>query len=152
VYQQESEDKQPNSNPFSATFDITLWYQEKYPWSQQGEYLSLSNMPVINTVCESGWCYREFQRTVIMPTYLTVFAIVDFGSVLTETTLEKTPAALYARKQTIGELGQPISGVSTTNPMWFPARCTERITDKFGEVLGNYSDQGVPKVEVHFSV
>jgi hypothetical protein len=73
-----------------------------------------------------------------MSTYLTAFAIVDFGSVVTETTIEKTPAELFARIEQIGERNQSISAVDTSNPMWFPAKCTERVTDQFGELLRSY--------------
>lgn len=133
---------------FKATYDIVLWYQTKYPWSKENEYFALSNMPIKDEVsCDDGWCKCTFDTTAKMSSYLTVFAIVDFGSVVTSTILENTPAELFARKELIGEKNQAIDDVAIDNPMWFPARCTERITDKFGEVLRKYSEMGVPKAD-----
>ena len=44
-----------------------------------------------------------------MSTYITAFALVDFGSIVTETLIERTPAELYAQVAQIGELGQPVA-------------------------------------------
>jgi len=133
---------------FKATFATILWYQIDYPWSESNEYYALSNMPLEGEAeCEENWCKATFQKSAVMSTYLNVYAIVDFGSVLTTTTLEDTPAELFARKEAIGERGQSIAEVGQDNPMWFPTRCTERITDRFGEVLRSYSEMGVPKAD-----
>ena len=70
-----------------------------------------------------------------MSTYLTAFAIVDFGSVVTQTAIENTPAELFARTSQIGNLGQSMDGVGVDNLMWLGAKCTERTTDQFGDVL-----------------
>lgn len=134
---------------YKATFDIVLWYQVKYPWSEQNEYYALSNMPLSNpSVCDNGWCKSTFDRTVKMPTYLCAFAIVDFGSVVTSTDIEQTPAELFARKESIGERNQSIHDIGVDNPIWFPSKCTARITDKLGEILErNYSAMGNPKAD-----
>jgi len=133
---------------YKATFDIVLWHQIKYPWSAPNDYFSISNMPLNGTPsCDEKWCKSTFQRTVIMPTYLNVFAVVDFGSVKTVTDVEKTPAELYARKESIGELGQQMADITMNNPMWYPAKCTARITDKFGDHFDPYYQLGVPKAD-----
>ena len=75
------------------------------------------------------------------------FAIVDFGSVHTVTSIEKTSADLYARKSRIGEKGQQMSDISTDNPIWFPGKCTERTTDQLGDVLRSYSKMGNDKAD-----
>jgi len=31
--------------------------------------------------------------------------------------------------------------------MWFPAKCTERTTDKFADVLRSYKEMGVTKAD-----
>jgi len=80
---------------FKATYEITMEYQKSMPWSDL-EYYPLSNMPYKSSAdCTntSGWCVQEFDKTVEMSSYLTAFAIVDFGSVNTVTSVEKTPGA-----------------------------------------------------------
>ena len=42
---------------------------------------------------------------------------------------------IKARTSQIGELGQPINSVGVDNLMWLGAKCTERTTDQFGDVL-----------------
>ena len=75
------------------------------------------------------------------------FAIVDFGSVHTETSIEKTSADLYARKSLIGPKGQMMNDIGTDNPIWFPGKCTERTTDQLGDVLRSYSKMGNDKAD-----
>jgi len=47
--------------------------------------------------CDATWCRAEFEETVKMATYITAFAIVDFGSIKTETSIEKTPAQSFEK-------------------------------------------------------
>ena len=82
---------------FKATYEVTMEYQTKMPWSSL-EYYPLSNMPYKGAAnCSAGWCTQEFEKTVEMSSYLTAFAIVDFGSVNTVTSVEKTPGARSMR-------------------------------------------------------
>ena len=42
---------------------------------------------------------------------------------------------IKARTSQIGELGQSMNSVGVDNLMWLGAKCTERTTDQFGDVL-----------------
>ena len=102
-----------DESSFKATFDITLRHQEEYPWADKegliirnvktyifiynifllnpikGSTIALSNMPLkTERTCQNGWCENIFDTTQKMSTYLVVFAIVDFGSLKTQTLVE----------------------------------------------------------------
>ena len=102
-----------DESSFKATFDITLRHQEEYPWADKeglifrnvksyiiiynmfllnpikGSTIALSNMPLkTERTCQNGWCENIFETTQKMSTYLVVFAIVDFGSLKTQTLVE----------------------------------------------------------------
>ena len=135
---------------YKATYESTLWHQQSYPWSTSNdEYYPLSNMePKGKASCSAGWCKTEFKKTVSMSTYITAFAVVDFGSVIHKSPVSNTDHDLYARVELIGEKDQPESSVNTDNPMWFPKECTGRSTDMLGEVLSHsYPNLGVQKAD-----
>ena len=60
-----------------ATFNLTLLHDPIYS--------AVSNMPLESVTNMGALRQSKFQRTVVMPTYLLVFAVCDFGNETTTT-------------------------------------------------------------------
>eukprot|EP00794_Sanderia_malayensis_P016583 gene16583-18269_t len=78
-----------------ATFNISLIHDPNY--------IAISNMPIISSKMENGLTRDNFQKTMIMPTYLLAFIVCDFKN-MTSTTSSGVSMTYFAPPDQVDQL------------------------------------------------